>query len=78
MTPAQRAIEALRKPDASLAGCPNTVRQSIADQIESLLVALEASQELLVTSLHYEGNEYRNDTGEQIKTNRKLLGPRHC
>lgn len=33
-TPAAKAITALRTPDASLARCPNTVRQSIADIIE--------------------------------------------
>lgn len=31
---AKRAVEALRKPDASLARVPNTVRQSIAEVIE--------------------------------------------
>lgn len=33
---AQRAVEALRKPDASLANVANTVRQSIAEVIEEL------------------------------------------
>lgn len=45
---------------------------------ERLAQALEASQELLVTSLHYEGNEYINDTENQIKENRRLLGPPRC
>lgn len=35
---ARRAIDALRKPDASLARVPNAVRQSIAEVIESLMV----------------------------------------
>ncbi len=43
MTQAQRAIEALRKPDASLARVPNTVRQSIADIIEAQEKALKAA-----------------------------------
>lgn len=34
MSRASRAIEALRKPDASLQTVPNTVRQSIAEVIE--------------------------------------------
>jgi hypothetical protein len=34
MTSAQKAIVALRKPDATLARVPNTIRQSIADIIE--------------------------------------------
>lgn len=34
MDRAQRAIDALRKPDASLSRVPNTVRQSIAEVIE--------------------------------------------
>lgn len=33
-TRAQRAVDALRKPDASLARVPNTIRQSIAEVIE--------------------------------------------
>lgn len=36
MTRANRAIDALRKPDASLARVPNTVRQSLAEVIEEL------------------------------------------
>lgn len=35
---AKRAIDALRKPDASLAAVANTVRQSIAEVIEELLL----------------------------------------
>jgi hypothetical protein len=38
---AQRAILALRKPDASLSRVPNTVRQSIADVIEGLVQELD-------------------------------------
>jgi hypothetical protein len=34
MTRHERAIHALRKPDASLQRVPNTVRQSLADVIE--------------------------------------------
>jgi hypothetical protein len=37
MTPrAKRAIEALRKPDASLQNVANTVRQSLAEVIEEI------------------------------------------
>lgn len=38
---AQRAIKALREPDASLSTVPNTVRQSIADVIEQHSAALD-------------------------------------
>jgi hypothetical protein len=38
-----------------------------------LVKALEASQELLVTSLHYEGNEYVENTHERITENRATL-----
>lgn len=48
---------------------------SQADRILDLEAALEASQELLVTSLHYEGNEYLEDTNDRAAANRKLLGP---
>jgi hypothetical protein len=40
-SPAQLAIEALRKPDASLQRVPNAVRQSIADIIERQDTALK-------------------------------------
>lgn len=46
-----------------------------ADRILDLQTALEASQELLVTSLHYEDNEYLEDTNDRCAANRKLLGP---
>ncbi len=41
-TRASRAIDALRKPDASLSHVPNTVRQSIAEVIEDQQAALLA------------------------------------
>ncbi len=34
MTPIERAVATLRKPDASMASVANTVRQSMADVIE--------------------------------------------
>ncbi|QPF81705.1 hypothetical protein IC762_12475 [Bradyrhizobium genosp. L] len=42
---ANRAIDALRKPDASLQRVPNTVRQSIAEVIEDLLTGVARSSE---------------------------------
>jgi hypothetical protein len=39
---AQRAVDALREPDASLARVPNKVRQSIADVIDELIAAARA------------------------------------
>ncbi len=38
---AQRAIEALRAPDYTLARVPNTIRQSIAEVIEELLTRVD-------------------------------------
>lgn len=46
-----------------------------ADRVLDLEAALEASQELLVTSMHYEGNEYLEDTNDRVAANRELLGP---
>ena len=43
-TRAQKAIEALRKPDASLQRVPNTIRQSIAEVIEELSAAAEIAR----------------------------------
>lgn len=42
---AQRAIDALRKPDASLQRVPNTIRQSIAEVIEDLVAGHQRSSE---------------------------------
>ena len=47
MTRAERAIEALRKPDPALARVPNTVRQSIAEVIEDQATALERAYGIL-------------------------------
>lgn len=44
-------------------------------EIARLKDSLGASQELLVTSLHYPGNEYVDDTHRQVAANRQLLGP---
>jgi hypothetical protein len=49
--------------------------QETWDESCDLKEALAASQELLVTSLHYNGNEYVDDTHKQIAANRALLGP---
>lgn len=46
-TRAERAIEALRKPDYTLARVPNTVRQSIAEVIEDQTAALEYAYGIL-------------------------------
>lgn len=46
-TRAERAIEALRKPDYTLARVPNTIRQSIAEVIEDQAAALERAYGIL-------------------------------
>jgi hypothetical protein len=46
-TRAERAIEALREPDHSLARVPNTIRQSIAEVIEDQAAALERAYGIL-------------------------------
>lgn len=44
---ASRAIDALRKPDASLSHVPNTIRQSIAEVIEDQQTNLERAYGIL-------------------------------
>lgn len=46
-TKAERAIEALRKPDYTLARVPNIIRQSIAEVIEDQAAALERAYGIL-------------------------------
>lgn len=58
MTRAQRAIEALRKPDASLQRVPNTIRQSIAEVIEDLSKAAEIVRLI---------DELRADEGDSVE-----------
>lgn len=49
--------------------------QETWDELQDIKEALAASQELLVTSLHYKDNEYIEDTEKQVAANRALLGP---
>lgn len=44
----RKAIAALRKPDASLARVPNTVRQSIADIVDGAKVLIGAQSDRIV------------------------------
>lgn len=49
---AERAVSALRGPDAALAAVPNTVRQSIAEVIEQHSKALDAYGVALMMIAH--------------------------
>lgn len=68
MTRAARAIDALRKPDASLSSVPNTIRQSIADVIADQQYVLELAYGIL-------WRRPAGATGQTSKLLMEVIGP---
>lgn len=47
MSPAQKAVQALRAPNYTFARTPNTVRQSVADIIEDQMALLKRARQFV-------------------------------